>query len=156
MVRKKPTSFCLRFFEQTHFQDVAATVTLFIPFYVLLTEAEVPVIQRTKGDFESSDMKPVVVDVGRHVTSLSRVNINVKCTARGLPPPRIEWMNGGKMLDVKGPMLSLKNVSVADSGIYTCIASNVAGRANASTFVNITGVFFGCLECFLFFLKIDL
>jgi hemicentin len=84
-------------------------------------------------------MKPVDVNVGRHVTSLSRVNITLNCSSRGVPPPRIEWMNGGKILDVVGPMLSLKNVSRTDSGKYTCVASNVAGKANASTVINVTG-----------------
>ena len=103
------------------------------------TESEIPVIQRTSGKLEMDDMKPVDVNIGRHVTSLSRVNITLNCSARGVPPPDIEWINGGKMLDVKGPMLTLKNVSSADSGRYTCVASNVAGKTNASTLINITG-----------------
>ncbi|KAK3738145.1 hypothetical protein QZH41_016645, partial [Actinostola sp. cb2023] len=103
-----------------------------------IIEAEIPVIQRTDGNVEKDDFNEIKVNIGRHVSSLSRVNISVNCSARGIPPPTIEWMNGGKMLKVSGPILTLNNVDRSISGKYTCVASNVAGKVYASTMINIT------------------
>lgn len=88
---------------------------------------------------DKEDFNEIKVNVGNRVSTLSRVNITVNCSARGVPPPTIEWMNGGKTLNVKGPMLKLENVDQSVTGKYTCIASNVAGNATASTMIHIKG-----------------
>jgi len=60
------------------------------------------------------------------------------CKASGFPSPRVTWKK------IEGPsyrtfsvgnLLNIRNPEKKDSGIYTCFATNAAGKANASIIV---------------------
>lgn len=61
----------------------------------------------------------------------SEINVTLICMASGIPQPRIMWQRNGDILsrafDVRSSILVISNVDDADSGLYTCVASNDAG-----------------------------
>ncbi|XP_069698018.1 hemicentin-1-like isoform X2 [Periplaneta americana] len=69
-----------------------------------------------------------------------------------IPPPQIQWLKDGKPLDFLtnersdqvhftlldgGRTLQLEETHAADSGIYACVATNLAGRTNAEIKLNV-------------------
>ncbi|NWU93884.1 HMCN1 protein, partial [Upupa epops] len=72
------------------------------------------------------------------LTALLDTSLNIECTATGTPPPQINWLKNDHPLSVSsqirllssGQILRLARVQVADTGVYTCVASNRAGVAN--------------------------
>uniref|UniRef100_A0A914RK28 Ig-like domain-containing protein n=1 Tax=Parascaris equorum TaxID=6256 RepID=A0A914RK28_PAREQ len=60
----------------------------------------------------SPDTSPLLVGVGE--------NVIIKCSASGNPAPKVSWSK-------QDGQLRLKHVTLADSGIYECIASNNVG-----------------------------
>ena len=66
------------------------------------------------------------------------------CKATGFPKPRVIWKKtegpSYRTFSV-GKLLKIRNPEKIDSGIYTCFASNAAGKANASIFVLVRGMY---------------
>ena len=69
---------------------------------------------------------------------------NITCRATGYPPPDIVWLdNNGS--EVNKTLVTRSNVSTAssvmivrgDSGVYTCLASNLVGDHNITVNVNV-------------------
>ena len=50
------------------------------------------------------------------------------CEALGSPPPAISWLHDGRPFS-SSSLLSLDKLESADSGTYTCLATNLAGTA---------------------------
>lgn len=66
------------------------------------------------------------------------------CSARGYPKPTISWSKLGNhsKLDhtaISGGKLHLMNISMKDSGVYRCSASNVLGKAQALVRIAVNG-----------------
>ena len=62
----------------------------------------------------------------------------LKCTADGLPPPRVTWSKinsslpvGRHVVESSGALILLK-VKSEDDGVYSCRAENLLGSVNAS------------------------
>ncbi|EFB29465.1 hypothetical protein PANDA_009711 [Ailuropoda melanoleuca] len=61
--------------------------------------------------------------------------VDIPCNAQGTPLPVITWLKGGSAMLVDGVqhvsnsdgMLSVEQAMLSDSGIYTCVATNIAG-----------------------------
>ncbi|XP_021416279.1 carcinoembryonic antigen-related cell adhesion molecule 6 [Oncorhynchus mykiss] len=51
-------------------------------------------------------------------------NITLTCSAQSSPAAVLQWIRNGVPLNVVGPKLVLDNVAVAQSGNYSCMASN--------------------------------
>lgn len=67
-----------------------------------------------------------VIAVGSNVTFL--------CSAQSDPPPHLEWLLNGDILDQKGPRLNIVGVLRNNSGNYTCQAyNNMTGRYTSLT-----------------------
>ena len=57
-------------------------------------------------------------------------SVNISCTASGTPEPDVKWIRNGivQSLGKKTAFLTLRSVSKADDGQYTCRANNSAGN----------------------------
>lgn len=77
--------------------------------------------------------------------------IRLTCQADGTPEPEIEWLldnrrilpqtaalNDGKDVIIEEGLLVITNADPGDSGEYTCLATNNAGRASHSIKVQVT------------------
>lgn len=56
------------------------------------------------------------------------MNATLTCAVSGIPQPGITWYRDSVLLSVTSSVFVIDHVSVADGGVYTCIASNAAGR----------------------------
>ena len=79
--------------------------------------------------------------------------VSLRCSASGIPPPRITWLlDGGELmsrgyvlgsyLDSENNVISHMNISsvrVQHGGLYTCVARNVLGAVQHSAMLNIYG-----------------
>uniref|UniRef100_A0A8C3SN85 Ig-like domain-containing protein n=1 Tax=Chelydra serpentina TaxID=8475 RepID=A0A8C3SN85_CHESE len=62
--------------------------------------------------------------------------VDISCNAQGIPPPTVTWFKGRNTMLIDGGQyisnldgtLSISKVQLSDSGIYKCVASNIAGR----------------------------
>ena len=69
-------------------------------------------------------------------TPVKRANYQVVCQAEGFPRPIINWRRVGMSLpagktEVNQGILTIKNLTPADSGLYECIATNSMGTKRA-------------------------
>ncbi|XP_069497466.1 hemicentin-1 isoform X2 [Ambystoma mexicanum] len=71
--------------------------------------------------------------------------VDIPCSAQGIPLPEITWskdgsivlIDGGQYVASDGGTLSIEKVEVLDSGVYKCIASNIAGRDEADVTIQV-------------------
>ena len=69
----------------------------------------------------------------------------LSCTATGDPIPDQSWSRNETALEsssrfqisADGSSLAIRNVGVADGGVYTCHASNSAGTASATVMLDV-------------------
>ena len=62
-------------------------------------------------------------------SSLKKVtgsSLRVRCEALGSPRPRMSWLHNGRPLTTSG-LLNLPSLQETDGGVYTCLATNLAG-----------------------------
>ena len=73
--------------------------------------------------------------------------IDLPCVVQGVPEPTVTWLKDGAALladgsqysDLPDGTLAIAQVGVSDAGVYTCVASNVAGRDEADVQVQVQG-----------------
>uniref|UniRef100_A0A8C6YM76 Hemicentin 1 n=1 Tax=Nothoprocta perdicaria TaxID=30464 RepID=A0A8C6YM76_NOTPE len=73
--------------------------------------------------------------------------VTFACDATGIPPPTLMWLKNGKAIENSdslevhilsgGSKLQIARSQLPDSGTYTCVASNVEGRAQKSYILSI-------------------
>lgn len=78
--------------------------------------------------------------------------VNLECQAQGLPRPQISWVlpnqtvmqvvsiSKQRLMVFSNGTLHMTQTSYPDSGIYKCIASNVAGAASISIQLHVTAL----------------
>ena len=64
----------------------------------------------------------------KFVKKLPGDKMSLVCEALGSPRPSIHWIHDGRSLPSR-PNLLIKTLTENDSGVYTCVASNLAGSA---------------------------
>ena len=68
-------------------------------------------------------------------------SILIECVARGFPIPWIRWHQNGNPAPFNGSVLQITRVSSHHTGVYRCVAENVAGSASASALLAVRGQF---------------
>ncbi|XP_035384811.1 hemicentin-1 isoform X2 [Electrophorus electricus] len=68
--------------------------------------------------------------------------VTLSCDAAGIPPPSLTWIKKGRVIENSeslemhilsgGGKLQIAHSQLSDSGTYTCLASNVEGKAHKS------------------------
>ncbi|XP_068741513.1 hemicentin-1-like isoform X2 [Montipora capricornis] len=76
---------------------------------------------------------PLAATIGSSIRTLSGVKISLTCPATGNPTPTVSWRKGGKTLSTSGLYLTISAADSDDVGLYTCVATNIAGSAEASS-----------------------
>lgn len=113
-----------------------------------------PVIKNVRGSFEVTDIRDLIsITTGAVVTVPKGVSIKIKCDATGVPKPNITWYRvaegsknwepvgrSNKRLYVdKDSFLSIQRSKDVDIARYICVATNIAGRDEGVTYLNIGG-----------------
>jgi len=78
--------------------------------------------------------------------------ILMSCEVTGIPAPQVTWTSHGEdVADVKDASvfhvlangaLRINHVTTNDSGMYECVATNVAGNATMAVTLNVQGITF--------------
>uniref|UniRef100_F6ZIH2 Hemicentin-1 n=1 Tax=Ciona intestinalis TaxID=7719 RepID=F6ZIH2_CIOIN len=84
-------------------------------------------------DFDVIVHLPPTISDGNNVTAVVGENVTIECESNAVPPPTLSWLKDGIPLNFDEKYLELTNVQVFDSGIYTCVASNIAGTTYEDT-----------------------
>lgn len=77
--------------------------------------------------------------IGDELTVLTGVNVAITCPTSGLPFPTIQWRKDDNDLSFNGTTLKIKNVTTQDSGVFTCEATNRAGKISHSSEFRVIG-----------------
>ena len=77
------------------------------------------------------------VDVLHSVTTSEFSDAVLQCSVTGSPTPEIRWLRNGTYVPSADGILALENVSRSDRDVYTCEATNLAGRATGSTTLDV-------------------
>ena len=72
---------------------------------------------------------------------------DLKCNVSGYPKPTITWLRAGTPIDMSNPKyvvlpsgsLRINGLTPADSGIYSCEASNPLGKARHPVELSVQG-----------------
>uniref|UniRef100_A0A3P9M5Z2 Hemicentin 1 n=1 Tax=Oryzias latipes TaxID=8090 RepID=A0A3P9M5Z2_ORYLA len=68
-------------------------------------------------------------------------SVSFACDASGIPPPNLSWLKNGQPINSEslemhissgGSKLQIARLQLSDGGTYTCVASNVEGKARKS------------------------
>lgn len=75
-------------------------------------------------------INPVYVDV------VAGDSFEATCTAKGDPAPSFAWYYSDRMIQT-GPKLTVTSSVSTDDGLYTCVATNALGMAQATLDANV-------------------
>ena len=84
-------------------------------------------------------LEPLETTIGSSIQTLPGTQVSLNCRATGVPLPKITWKWEGESLLQTGISLKLDAVELKNSGQYTCVATNIAGSAEASSNITIEG-----------------
>ncbi|MEJ1270154.1 hypothetical protein NN561_000975 [Cricetulus griseus] len=87
----------------------------------------------------SVHVPPKIQHGARHIKVQVGQRVDIPCNAHGSPPPSITWFKSGRPVLIDGAQqpsnpdgtLSIEQAVVSDAGVYTCVATNIAGRDEA-------------------------
>ena len=68
-------------------------------------------------------------------------SILMECVARGFPFPHIRWLQNNQPTRYNGSVVQIAAVKSQHTGVYRCVAENIAGNASATAVLAIRGKF---------------
>ena len=123
-------------------------------------EIKEPVSEEKKPESKKpSQEPPVFVEVYEDNTFEEKSNVVLHVKVTGKPEPEIKWYHQNRLMaatlkvkitkEKEGVhLLTLTNVTEKQTGLYKCLATNRAGKAEHSATINITGkVLLACKAC---------
>ena len=76
-------------------------------------------------------------------------SILMECVARGFPIPKIHWYQNNQRTPYNGSVIQIPAVSSQHTGIYRCVAENVAGNDSATAVLAVRGEYSAiCFQAF--------
>lgn len=76
-------------------------------------------------------------------------NVSIECAPYGEPVPTVKWLGVHKNIlmhdnktNIESGLLTIRNLSIEDSGVYDCIAENSHGRITHSITLQVQGKYF--------------
>ena len=63
----------------------------------------------------------------------------MECVARGFPIPRIRWLQNNQLTPYNDSVIEIAAVTYRHTGVYRCVAENVAGNASATAVLAVRG-----------------
>ncbi|ERE72247.1 hemicentin-1-like protein [Cricetulus griseus] len=95
----------------------------------------------------SVHVPPKIQHGTRHIKVQVSQRVDIPCNAHGSPPPSITWFKSGRPVLIDGAQqpsnpdgtLSIEQAVVSDAGVYTCVATNIAGRDEAELTLHVQG-----------------
>ncbi|XP_065918447.1 peroxidasin homolog isoform X2 [Dysidea avara] len=89
----------------------------------------------TYGEYFTLSVRPrVEIGLGRRKV-FGNEEISFQCVGDGYPSPSVQWMRDNTIISTNGELL-ITNLTVSDSGVYTCVGTSTVGTDTDS--VNIT------------------
>ena len=101
-----------------------------------------PIISTKEQDLEVLKIEDFSVAVGGVLTTLDDNKVTLVCESSGMPDPQITWEKDGAEVQKGGKFYTIETAVRSDSGNYTCVATNIAGRARATSQLILLGKFF--------------
>ncbi|XP_056590739.1 ADAMTS-like protein 3 isoform X2 [Triplophysa dalaica] len=108
--------------------------------HVLMAESpKIAVSRRNTSDLNSRSVKVVV---GGSVHVRVGANVTLECPVKGVPQPTVSWQRKeGPLTTSASTLLNgsllLRNVTLQDSGIYSCVAANDIGKSVALSLLRV-------------------
>lgn len=87
----------------------------------------------------ASPTPPVFTLVPQSIEPYTNQTLTLSVAATGNPAPAFQWRkNGTNLVGETGNQLVISGLQFSDSGVYSVVASNLAGVTNVSAVVNVT------------------
>lgn len=87
-----------------------------------------------------SSAKPRIQPAPSLLKALIGQRVTLPCVVQGEPSPEVSWFHNGLPVGVKNTTpLRIQQVSLADQGIYQCVARNSAGQETLEIKLEILG-----------------
>ncbi|XP_071947832.1 hemicentin-1-like [Antedon mediterranea] len=90
---------------------------------------------------------PEITLVSEQILVAQEETVILTCPASGIPPPSIVWMKDSDIIDeysyyqvLSDGSLEVPSAQTLDEGLFRCIASNIAGTATASMYLEIGSI----------------
>ena len=87
-----------------------------------------------------------ITEPPQNVSLVTGFNLSLTCLVYGDPPPLVYWIRNGSrdisraVLTNGNTSLAIRNISIADEGVFTCVTENRAGNDTYSAFVEVKGL----------------
>ena len=114
----------------------------YFPFFSAI---QMPIISTENQALEMLKIENFSVPVGGAIATLDGNSVTLVCEVSGVPVPQITWVKDGTEVQKGGKSYTIQSVVRSDSGSYTCVATNIAGDAKATSQLIVRGKQFECL-----------